>query len=70
MIIEETFYAVKCDVCGRTAENEDEHSFWGQKSDAQDNAKEWEWHEEGDYHYCPECHDFDDDDNLIVKEKK
>lgn len=68
MIIEETFFAIECDVCKEQAENYEGHSFWADKNTTEDNANDSGWHIDGDKHYCPECHSFDDDDNLIIKQ--
>jgi len=65
MLIEETFYAIECDVCKAQAENEEGHTFWADETTSKENAKESEWHEEEDKHYCPKCHSFDDEDNLV-----
>ena len=67
MIIEETFYAIECDVCKAQAENYDGHAFRADRNTAEGNAKDREWHKEGDCHYCQDCHSFDDEDNLVIK---
>jgi hypothetical protein len=67
MIIEETFYAIECDVCKAQAENYDGHCFWADRSQTEENAMECEWHKEGDYHYCPDCHSFNNEDELVIK---
>ena len=68
MIIEETFYAVECDVCKAQAENYDGYAFWADVNTTEENAIGSEWHKEGDYHYCPDCHSFNDEDELVIKQ--
>ena len=67
MIIEETFYAIECDVCKTQAENGDGHWFWADENTTKENAMECEWHTEDDKHYCPDCHSFNDEDELVIK---
>ncbi len=71
MIIEETLYGIKCDGCAEIYINE--HSgfaYWGDSQDAIEEATEDGWHREEAENYCPNCHEFDQDDNLIIKTKK
>lgn len=69
MIITEKFYAVECDVCGKQSENYDGICFWADKETSEEQAMDNELHEEGNKHYCPNCHSFDDNDELIIKTK-
>ncbi len=66
MIIKEIFYAVECDVCEAYAESHDGPVFWSTQDTTEENAMECEWHKEGDCHYCPDCHSFNDKDELII----
>jgi hypothetical protein len=70
MIIKEQFYGVKCDVCKKIAEGDDtDIAFFADKNDAKENAMNNEWYqgEEGDF--CPNCHEIDDEDKLIIHSK-
>ena len=68
MIVEETFYAVECDVCKTQAENYDGIAFWADKMTTIESAiNDAQWHEEDDKHYCPDCHSFNDEDELVIK---
>ena len=59
-------YTVICDGCGKDS-NEDAHFVaWGCKIYAEDVAMEADWIRECDEHYCTDCFEYDDDDNLII----
>lgn len=63
--------ACKCDGCG--AEYMDDHSGFSWYNDDQlvrEATANSGWHNEGDKDYCPICHHFDDDDNLILTPKE
>lgn len=77
MIHTETFYVCHCDNCGEHYGNDeytvlvmpDESAMKAELGDTGD------WHtvtEKGqlDKHYCPNCFEFDDNDQLIIKPKK
>jgi hypothetical protein len=59
-------YTVVCDNCGHDIGADDEYSCWNDKGYAEDNAMQSEWYREGEKHYCPDCFDIDDEDNLII----
>jgi hypothetical protein len=54
-IIQETFYAVKCDRCGETHQNYDDTQFWSEPGTAIEQAYDSEWIEKDGKHYCPNC---------------
>ena len=64
MIVEGTFYNVRCDVCGEDANEQ----WWNDKIDAQADAEEANYKYLGGKHYCPNCWQWDDDDNIITKD--
>ena len=70
-IIPTTYYTASCDICNKGWYND--HHGWSAMSD-ESGLKEMlmndEWHLEYGKTYCPDCHEFDDDDNLILKEVK
>lgn len=70
MIKEVTMYTVVCDNCGKDANEGSEFSCWNDKEWAQEEAMECDWIKEGDKHYCPDCYEYDDNDNLIIKSKE
>lgn len=66
MIVEKTFYAVKCDNCGKIAEGYNDCEFWDDKGTAIDLASESEFYIGETIHFCSDCHSIDDNDNLII----
>jgi hypothetical protein len=70
MIEKVEMYTVVCDNCGEDVASGQEYSCWNDKSYAEDNAVDSDWHKEDDKHYCPNCFEFDDEDNLIIQSLK
>lgn len=67
MITERTFYSVKCDGCGKDLEDIAEEYAWVDDERAvEDVAKDGDWLKIRGKHYCPDCHHYDDDNNLIL----
>lgn len=63
MIVEKTFYAVKCDNCGAIHNDEgDFPAFWDSKEVSWEMAGESNWQKFDGKHYCDECYSYDDDD--------
>jgi hypothetical protein len=69
MIKEVKMYTVICNNCGSDVCEDAEYSCWNEISFAENIAMEDDWIKEGDKHYCPDCFTYDDDDNLVIKEK-
>jgi len=68
MIYEEKVYGLRCDGCAE--DYIDEHSgfsWYADQQGVQEAADNDGWHGENGKHYCPNCHHFDDNDNLILK---
>lgn len=61
-------YTVICDNCGHDSNENGEYSGWSDSSYAVDVAKDCEFEEIDDKHYCPNCYEYDDDDKLIIKD--
>lgn len=62
---------LECDNCKEIYQNESSgYSIWVLGSDAWDKAQDDGWHKEGEKHYCGECHDFNDNDELIIKTER
>lgn len=63
MILKKEFYNIKCDCCGRSADE-----MWYDTEEAvRYVATESGWLLHWDKVYCPDCYDFDGNDNLIIK---
>lgn len=70
MIKELTIYTVICDNCGKDVSFGQEFAGWNDKDYAFDIAVDAYWHICEDNQYCPDCFEYDDDDNLIIKQIK
>jgi len=67
MIKEITMYTAICDNCKCDVCEIKEYSCWDSKGFAEDIAIELDWIEEYDKHYCPDCYEYGDNDELIIK---
>ena len=71
MIKEITMYTVICDNCGRNSGDDSDYSCWGTPGDAFDIASEESNYIENEgKHYCPDCHTYDDNDNLVIDQSR
>ena len=71
MIKEVKSYSLICDNCGETfVENYCNYSVWIDIDMAIEYAKDRDWIEHEGKHYCPECYEVDNDDNVIIKESE
>ena len=65
MIVEATFYNIRCDLCGADSDEmwyNDKHNA---ETNAFDNA---DFKFLGGKHYCPSCYTIDDNDNIVTKD--
>jgi len=67
MIQEVKMYTILCDGCNKDVCDGTEYSAWSDVGYVEDAAMEENWHVEDSKHYCPDCFEYDDDDNLIIK---
>jgi len=70
MIKEVTMYTVICDNCGKDLCEGQEFSCWNDDLTAHELAMEENWIKEESKHYCPDCYDYDDNDNLVINESR
>ncbi|RPE05532.1 hypothetical protein EGT74_24420 [Chitinophaga lutea] len=65
MITKVECIVIECNVCNDIYEDGNGFSVFPDNNSAhpEDNG----WHVDEDVHYCPGCHEIDEDDNLIVK---
>ena len=67
MIKELTMYTIVCDSCGKDVNKDADYSCWDDKEYALDIAFEFDWVNDDDKHYCPDCYYYDEDDKLIIQ---
>lgn len=65
MIVKKIFYGIQCDRCGEMY-NDGDHEFWFDEDSAIEYAIESEWIEKDGKHYCYDCYEVDDKDNILV----
>lgn len=63
-------YTVVCDHCGEDIGSSEEYSCWADDCYAEENAMESEWLKVEGKHYCPECYEYGDNDELILKQDR
>jgi hypothetical protein len=67
MIQEVTMFTIICDGCGKDVFDGTEYSGFDYEPYVVDVAIEGNWHVEDGEHYCTDCYEYDDEDNLIIK---
>ena len=69
--IKETLETVQCDNCKTTYQDENSgYAFWIDRNDALECAINDGWIEENNKHYCKKCHNYNDEDELIIDTEK
>lgn len=66
-----TMYTCVCDVCGKSADTGTDYSCWNEPNRAKEIAMYAGWLQMSDgKDYCTDCFSGDEDDNLVIKQKK
>jgi hypothetical protein len=68
MVKEVKMYTIVCDNCGADVNGDSGYSCWDSVRAIEDIRKEASWEKVGDKHYCNDCFEYDDDDNLVILE--
>lgn len=66
-------YKIVCDGCGDTFYTSDDFACFIDDVDGsliKGEAESSSWISIGNKHYCPDCHQIDDDDNIVTKDGK
>lgn len=66
-VVEVKMFTVICDNCKKSADEGTDYSCWSDENYAKETADEAGYVKSDDLHYCPNCFEYDDDDNLIIK---
>lgn len=69
MIKEIIMYTIICDGCGKDVCEGSGFGGWNDAGYVKDIAMEEDWISEDGKHYCTDCYEYDDDDNLIIHKK-
>jgi hypothetical protein len=70
MVLEVMMYTIVCDNCGCDVNEGSEYSGWNEENYVEEIRQEAGWEKVDDEHYCTDCFEYDDDDNLVIKNKK
>ena len=70
MIKEKTFYGIKCDGCGRMLPNVlwNNTAYYETLHIIEEAAIDSDWKKSRDKHYCPDCYQYGDKNELILKD--
>lgn len=59
------FYNIECDHCGAML---DEECWWESQEILENMLDEYSWRKLGDRHYCDDCWEYDENDNIVTKD--
>jgi hypothetical protein len=62
-------FTIICDGCGKDVNDDTDYSAWNDESYVDDIRQEADWEKVDDKHYCTDCYEYDDDDEIIIKSK-
>lgn len=63
-------FTVVCDNCKLDIGTVGEFAAWNDELGAKEVAMESGWIREEEKHYCPDCYEYDDEDNLEIKKDR
>ena len=69
MLKEVKMFTIICDGCGKDVNDDTDYSAWNDESYVYDIRQEADWEKVDDKHYCTDCYEYDDDDEIIIKSK-
>lgn len=69
MLKEVKMFTIVCDGCGCDVNSDTDYSCWNDENYVDDIRHEAGWEKVDDKHYCTDCFEFDDNDELIIKTK-
>jgi hypothetical protein len=70
MLKEVKMFTIQCDNCSCDVNENCEYSGWNDENYVEEIRQESGWEKVDDKHYCPDCFEYDDNDELIIKNKK
>lgn len=69
MLKEVKMFTIICDGCGKDVNSDLEFSCWNDESYLEDIRTDSDWEKVDEKHYCTNCYEYDENDNLIIKKK-
>jgi len=70
MIKEVKMFTIVCDGCGKDVNSNTEFSCWSDEGYLEDIAYDSDWKQVDKKHYCTDCYDYNDNDELIIKKQE
>lgn len=67
MLKEVTMYTIVCDSCGCDVNYDTDYSCWNDENYVDEIRQEAGWEKVDDKHYCTDCFEYDDNDELTIK---
>ena len=70
MVKEVKMFTIVCDSCGKDVNDDTDYSCWNDEGYNEEIRQYAGWEKVDDEHYCTDCFEYDDNDELIIKNKK
>lgn len=70
MVKEVKMYTIVCDCCSKDVNEGYDYSCWSEAEHNEDVREEAGWEKVDDKHYCTDCFDYDDKDELVILKKE
>lgn len=67
MLKEVKMYTIVCDGCGKDVNENTDYSCWNDEDANEEIRQEAGWEKVDNKHYCTDCFEYDDNDELILK---
>jgi hypothetical protein len=67
MVKEVKMFTIVCDGCGKDVNDGSEYAGWNEENYVEEIRAEADWEKVDDEHYCTDCFEYDDNDELIIK---
>jgi hypothetical protein len=69
MLKEVKVFTIVCDSCGKDVNEGSEFSGWDDESYTEEIRMDARWEKVDDNHYCTDCFEYDDNDELYIYKK-
>ena len=67
MLKEVKMFTIVCDGCGEDVNADTDYSCWNDENYVEDIREEAGWEKVDGKHYCTDCFEYDENDELIIK---
>jgi hypothetical protein len=69
MLKQVTMYTIVCDGCGKDVNADTDYSCWSEIEHNEEVRHEAGWEKLDEKHYCTDCFEYDDNDELIINQE-